>query len=58
MQLNSQEVLFFTTIAPFSSFSEAALSLDVPQPTISRKIIDLDKKLGKKLFQRSNKGSH
>ncbi|CAM4374272.1 LysR family transcriptional regulator [Vibrio agarivorans] len=56
MQINSQEVLFFAKIASFQSFSDAAFSLNIPQPTISRKILDLEAKLNQKLFIRSRRG--
>ena len=42
----------FSTVAELGSVSKAALQLRVAQPALSRQIIDLEKELGLKLFDR------
>jgi DNA-binding transcriptional LysR family regulator len=42
----------FSTVAELGSVSKAALRLRVAQPALSRQIIDLEKELGLKLFDR------
>src|SRR3954470_11558012 len=42
----------FSTVAELGSVSKAALRLGVAQPALSRQIIDLEKELGLKLFDR------
>lgn len=56
MQLHSPEVLFFIKVSGFTTFSEAADHLNVPQPTVSRRIIGLEKTLGQPLFVRARSG--
>src|ERR1041385_6815850 len=42
----------FSTVAELGSVSKAALRLRVAQPALSRQIIDLERELGLKLFDR------
>jgi DNA-binding transcriptional LysR family regulator len=42
----------FSTVAELGSVSKAALRLRVAQPALSRQIMDLEKELGLKLFDR------
>src|SRR5215470_5539398 len=42
----------FSTVAELGSVSKAALKLRVAQPALSRQIIDLERELGLKLFDR------
>lgn len=47
---------YFLAVAREQSFSRAAESLHLSQPTLSRQLKDLEEELGKRLFIRSSKG--
>ena len=46
---------FFVEVAKWKSFTQAADTLDVPLPTVSRRIAALEKSLGIKLFNRNKR---
>lgn len=46
----------FTRVAEAGSVSRAALSLDMPQSAISRRIAELERECGGRLFQRTGRG--
>jgi LysR family nitrogen assimilation transcriptional regulator len=46
----------FIRVAELSSISRAALSLDMPQSVISRRIADVERECGTRLFQRTGRG--
>lgn len=46
----------FTRVAELGSISRAALSLDMPQSVISRRIADVERECGTRLFQRTGRG--
>lgn len=46
---------YFIAVAKHESFSKAATTLFITQPTLSRQILDLEKELGVTLFQRGKK---
>lgn len=52
---NLNEILFFTTVARQGSFSGAARLLNVPVSMVSRKISDLEKRLGLILIRRTTR---
>ncbi|WP_048614893.1 LysR family transcriptional regulator [Vibrio coralliirubri] len=56
MQIQSKEVLFFVEVTNFSSFSDAAEAMNIPQPTVSRRILALEGKIKSQLFLRSKSG--
>src|SRR5262249_20185847 len=47
------EILVFAKVAETGSFSGAAKKLDMPKSTVSRKIADLEQRLGARLIQRT-----
>ena len=51
--MTESQLLYFTTIVELGSFSEAALSLDISQSSISKQIMQLEGELGLRLFDRS-----
>ena len=53
MDLN--EILVFAKVAETGSFSAAARKLDMPKSTVSRKIADLEQRLGARLIQRTTR---
>ena len=54
MQL--RELEWFTTLAETEHMTEASLRLNVSQPTLSRALARLERKLGVKLFDRHRNG--
>lgn len=56
MQIHSPEILFFLKVCNYQSFSQAAERLNIPQPTVSRRIIALEHTLQRQLFIRSKSG--
>lgn len=56
MQIHSPEILFFLQICSYKSFSQAAEHMNVPQPTVSRRILALENTLQRPLFIRSKSG--
>jgi len=47
---------FFLCIAEFGSLNKAAAALNISQPTLSRHLLAMEKKLGQSLFDRSTQG--
>lgn len=52
LNLKLSNLLAFTTVADVGSFSQAARQLFLTQPTVSRRIADLENSLGTPLFDR------
>jgi DNA-binding transcriptional LysR family regulator len=52
MDMNLRQALTFVTVAELGTVSKAALQLRVAQPALSRQIIDLERELGLRLFDR------
>src|ERR1700749_4167926 len=50
--MNLRQALTFVTVAELGTVSKAALQLRVAQPALSRQIIDLERELGLRLFDR------
>src|SRR5687768_6712432 len=53
MDLN--EVLVFARVAAAGSFTKAAAQLGMPKSTVSRKVSDLEERLGSRLLQRTTR---
>lgn len=53
--VNLNEILFFATVARQGSFSSAARALNVPVSMVSRKVSDLEKRLGMILIRRTTR---
>lgn len=51
--MTDAQLLYFTTIVELGSFSEAALSLDISQSSVSKQVMQLEDELGVRLFDRS-----
>ncbi len=51
--MTETQLIYFTTIIELGSFSEAALSLNISQSSVSKQIMALESELGVKLFDRS-----
>ena len=49
--MNSLEIQYFLTIVKYGSFTEAAQTLSVSQPAISKQIRQLEAELGCSLFR-------
>lgn len=47
----------FLAVAKTGSFTDAAAELDITQPAVSQHIIELEKDSGRKLFERTRKGT-
>ncbi len=56
MDLN--EILIFTKVVEAGSFTAAARQLDMPKSTVSRKVADLEERLGARLLQRTTRKLH
>lgn len=56
--MTESQLVYFTTIVDLGSFSEAALSLDISQSSISKQIMQLEAELGVKLFDRTFRKAH
>ena len=54
--LNWQDMKLFLAVAEHNSFSGAARELKLGQPTLSRRIAELEEQLGQKLFSRFSQG--
>lgn len=57
MNISWEDAQTFLAVAEQQSFSAAARLLDVGQPTISRRIANLEERLGSQLFLRGKQGS-
>ena len=55
MQKFLADLPFFVEVAKWKSFTQAADALDVPLPTVSRRVAALEKSLGIKLLNRNNR---
>lgn len=49
------DIPLFVEVAKRKSFTKAADALDIPLPTVSRRIADMERGLGVKLFNRNNR---
>jgi len=58
MDLDLASVQVFARVAELGSFSKAAVSLGLAQPTISRIVGDLERKLSGQLFYRTGRGAN
>jgi len=56
--LKNTKIHYFYYSAKYSSFSKAAEFMQVSQPSVSSKIIALEKEIGIKLFERDKHGVH
>lgn len=57
MNISWEDAQTFLAVAEQRSFSAAARRLELGQPTISRRIANLEKRLGRQLFQRGKQGA-
>lgn len=55
-ELNWQDIRLFLAVAESGSFSAAARNLKLGQPTLSRRIAELEEQLGQPLFSRFSQG--
>lgn len=53
--MNSQSIKTFITLAKLNSFSQTANSLYISQSTVTKRIYELEKEVGKPLFSRDKK---
>ena len=49
------EIVVFANVVSAGSFAAAARSLDIPRSTVSRKVADLEERLGARLLQRTTR---
>ena len=56
MKLNWNDLQIFLAIARTGSLTGAAAQLKISQPTVSRRLAEMEKLLGTKLFERSSQG--
>ena len=56
--MTESQLLYFTTIVELGSFSEAALTLEISQSSISKQVMQLEEELGVRLFDRSFRKAH
>src|SRR5688500_7487497 len=57
MDVSWDDVKLFLAVADHGSFTEAARHLRVGQPTVSRRLAELEERLGYALFDRSVEGA-
>ena len=57
MNISWEDAQTFLAVAEKRSFSAAARALEVRQPTISRRIANLEERLGTQLFRRGKQGA-
>lgn len=55
MQKFLANISFFIEVAKRKSFTKAAKALDIPLPTVSRRIMQMERELGVKLLNRDNR---
>lgn len=55
-KLSLKQIQYFTAVAEFGSFRQAAFRLNITQPTLSNQVAALEKTLKVQLFERSRKG--
>jgi DNA-binding transcriptional LysR family regulator len=53
--MNTEHLAYFISLSQTLNFSETARQLDVPQPTISRSILELEHQLNAQLFLRNKR---
>lgn len=56
--MNLREVETFLRVVSEGSYSQAALSLDITQPTVTARIANLERHFGQRLFERRGNRSH
>lgn len=54
--LSLKQIQYFTAVAEYGSFRQAAFRLNITQPTLSNQVAAMEKALGIQLFERSRKG--
>lgn len=54
--LSLKQIQYFSTVAEYGSFRQAAFRLNITQPTLSNQVAAMEKALGIQLFERSRKG--
>lgn len=54
--LSLKQLRYFSAVAEYGSFRQAAARLDITQPTLSSQIAGMEKALGIQLFERTRKG--
>ncbi len=52
-----RQLQFAVMTADTQSFSRAATALNINQPTLSRRVMQLEERLGVKLFERTTRGA-
>lgn len=57
-EIELRHLRYFTAAAEYGSFRKAALAIGIQESAISRRIRDLEDRLGVSLFQRHNSGVH
>src|SRR6185503_18701311 len=57
MDISWEDVRLFLTVAEHGSLTEAARRLQIGQPTASRRLAELEERLGYPLFSRSVEGT-
>ena len=51
-----QQILYVLTIADYGSMNQAAAALYISQPTLTSAVKELEREIGRSIFQRNNKG--
>ena len=51
-----QQILYVLTIADYGSMNQAAAALYISQPTLTSAVKELEREIGRSIFQRINKG--
>lgn len=54
--LSLKQIQYFSAVAEYGSFRQAAFRLNITQPTLSNQVAAMEKALGIQLFERSRKG--
>ncbi|MER7694500.1 LysR family transcriptional regulator [Streptomyces sp. NPDC097610] len=57
VEVELRELKYFKTVAEFGSMAKAASALHMTQPTLSRQIAQLERRLGHRLLRRSPRGT-